>query len=100
MTINHVTITGADPAQEKAILDDVLYIEGLFFRDSFPVLTNHTDSEVTKDESSKAKPESTNNTSPSKTEAEAEEDTKPHVQDSSSVQSDEDANEDEDEKNQ
>jgi hypothetical protein len=69
MNISHVKITGADDAQQKGILEDVLYIEGLFFQASFPVLTDRA-SDQPADESPKVSSQSTSNPSPTKKESE------------------------------
>ena len=69
MTISRVKITGADDAQQKAILEDVLYIESLFFRASFPVLTDRASDQST-DENPKVSSQSTSNSSHTKKESE------------------------------
>lgn len=95
MKANHVTITGADDAQKKELLEDILYIEGIFFPDSFPVLTKPANDESCKDESPQVESESTSNSSPSKDES--KEDAKPSVEDSCPASNEDDSNEDEDE---
>jgi hypothetical protein len=97
MTANHVTITGADDAQKKELMDDILYIEGIYFPDSFPVLTNRVDDKTCKDESPQVESKNTSNSSPSKDES--KEDAQLPVEDSCPASPEDDSNDDEDPKN-
>jgi hypothetical protein len=94
MRANHVTITGADDAQKKELLKDILYIEGIFFSNSFPVLTKPANDKPSKDESLQVQSESTSNFSPSKDES--KENAKPSVEDSCPASNGDDSNEDDD----